>query len=220
MTLALDHIVYAVPDVDRAVAEFAEATGIQAAVGGVHAGQGTKNCLLALVFADGSVPPRTAYFEFIGPDPDQPGVAPEDTMFGIGLLGAQFSPRIHTWAIRPADLDNAAASARARGVEVGESRSSSRVTPSGTFLSWRVTARLPLPLHGIQPFLIDWGRSPHPAAQEIPSLTVRDMHAEYVEPTELEAAFAALDVEVAVRPGEAPALVLTVDTPRGPLELR
>ncbi|MCP3961868.1 MAG: VOC family protein [bacterium] len=38
----LDHLLWGVPDLERGVHDFAEATGVRAAAGGRHAGVGTQ----------------------------------------------------------------------------------------------------------------------------------------------------------------------------------
>jgi hypothetical protein len=48
MTTVFDHLVYAVPDLAAAVAEFEARTGIRPAAGGSHAGRGTANFLVGL----------------------------------------------------------------------------------------------------------------------------------------------------------------------------
>ena len=117
----LDHLVLAVPDLDAGIAWLRQLTGVEARPGGAHPGMGTRNALVALRDGVGGA----AYLELLGPDPDQSGVAADDTMLGFGhLVGddestPDFVPRLHAWAVRPDDLDATVAQATAAGIEVG-----------------------------------------------------------------------------------------------------
>ena len=79
------------------------ATGVAPAEGGRHLGRGTRNALVGFG--------ETSYLEIIGPDPDQPADPGASAPFGLGTPGP---PRLVTWAVRPPDLDAAAAASRPR----------------------------------------------------------------------------------------------------------
>ena len=105
--MLIDHLIYAHPDLDSAVAAIHRCFGVEASGGGHHPGRGTHNKLLALG-------PRT-YLELIAPDPNQPD--PETPRpYGVdgitqgGLVG---------WVIAVEDIDAARAYARSHGFDPG-----------------------------------------------------------------------------------------------------
>jgi hypothetical protein len=204
----LDHLVYAVPDLDAAAAAFTATTGVAPAPGGRHLGRGTRNLLVGLG--------PTSYLEIIGPDPEHPAEAGAVVPFGVDALT---SPRLVTWAAHPADIDTAVAAAGAAGADLGEVAPMSRRTPDGTLLSWRLAAPHPAPFDGVTPFLIDWGTSAHPAAAPgLPALGLRGMRATHLDPSGLRGVLDALGMELVVEAG-APGLAALLDTPRGPVIL-
>ncbi|MEM7542911.1 MAG: VOC family protein [Pseudomonadota bacterium] len=153
MVKPLDHLVYAAPNLEAAVADIENRLGLRPLTGGRHPGLGTHNALIGLG-------PR-CYLEIIGPDPEQSafnGVRP----FAIDSLA---SGSLVTWAAASSDLDSLVANARAQSVDLGAVRPMTRETPEGSLLSWSLTwlpgAQMPRAI----PFFIDWGDTPHPASR-------------------------------------------------------
>lgn len=174
----LDHLVYATPDLDRTVAEVAELAGVRPVPGGSHPGRGTRNHLLGLGGG--------AYFEIIGPDPEQP--APDGPRwFGIDALTR---PRLLTWAVRVGDIAERVARARARGYDPGDPVAMARRTPDGGRIAWRLTP--PGTGSGLAPFLLDWGRTPHPSGSGLPELALVSLRATHPDPGAARAEWAAL----------------------------
>lgn len=124
-TLALDHIVIAVNDLEAAIADY-RAMGFQVLVGGQHPGRTSHNALI--VFADG------AYLEIIA----WRAPAPEERWYrtlrdhGEGLVD---------FALLPHDTAQMLAEARARGLDtLTGPLAGGRVRPDGEQLRWQ-TAR-------------------------------------------------------------------------------
>ncbi|WP_043625996.1 VOC family protein [Nonomuraea candida] len=201
----LDHLVYAVPDLAAGVEEFARLTGVRPVPGGSHPG-GTANHLVRLG--------PTSYLEIIGPDP-RATVRPR--AFGLETLT---EPRPVAWAVRPPDLGEAVRQARERGYDPGEVRPLSRRTPSGHLLEWRLTRRDDPAAVRPVPFLIDWGGTPHPAAGDLPLLSLTSFSAVHPDPDALRRDLAALGVRLDVSPGPEPALRVVLGTPLGHVTLR
>jgi hypothetical protein len=215
MPAELDHLVLAVPDLERAVTDLARRTGVEAVFGGSHAGLGTHNALVGLT-AGGS---RRCYLELLAPDPAQRGVPADRTMLGLGALGADFEPRLLAWAVRPDDLAATLARAEQAGVDAGQAVAASRVTAEGGTLAWQLAAPRPLGLGGVQPFLIDWGSGPHPSDTLTPAVRLVDLALQHPDPRSAEGRLRVLGVGHPVSAGDAPALRAAFDTPRGQLVL-
>lgn len=194
----LDHLVYEVPDLEAGVAAFAERTGVTPVFGGRHVGLGTANYLVRLEpqgWVGGERP--LTYLEILGRDPQQD--VPEGTALPLGVHTVT-EPVLRTWAVRPDDFDAAVEAARESGADVGEVRDMSRRDPAGGLLEWRLTAREELPHEGLQPFLIDWRETPHPALGELPVLTLESFEVIVPEPEDFAALLGTVgvpDTEVA-----------------------
>lgn len=168
LPLEFDHLVIAVPDLAESVEQCHKLLGVEAIPGGAHPGLGTANALLGLKGDDrGLEVGRDIYLEILGPDPEQ------DPALAASRLAGITEPTVQRWAIHPADFDGLVTSAARSSephVDLGEVHDMTRRTPEGTLLEWRLTRRTPLALGGIQPFLIDWKGSPHPARQAMPAV--------------------------------------------------
>lgn len=150
-----DHLVVAVPDLAAGVAEFEELTGVRSTPGGSHPGRGTANHLVPMVPRGWGAESLT-YLEILGPDPEQDPALAARSLPGVTGICAQ------RWAVHPGDFDGTVEAADAAGVDYGSVFDMARSTPDGGRLEWRLTRRAPLAYGGAQPFLIDWGTSPHP----------------------------------------------------------
>jgi hypothetical protein len=204
----VDHLVWAGPRLEGEIDRLEALTGVRARPGGRHPAEGTHNALLGL--GQGS------YLELLAPDPGAPAPG-RPRWFGLDTLAG---PRLVTWAARAGELEHQAAAARAAGHPLGEIRDGRRELGDGTALAWRLTYPDVRLGDGLVPFLIDWGRSPHPSAAAPEGLVLRELRAEHPDPEAILRLLRPLGIDLAVDRASAPALVATLDTPRGPVELR
>lgn len=203
-----DHLVYATPDLQRGVDRIERLVGVRAAAGGQHPGRGTRNALVALG-------PAT-YLEIIGPDPEQP-TPKEPRPFGIDGLR---EPRLVAWASKTTEPEKIAGTAERHDIKLGPVIAGSRRRADGVLLAWRYTDPRTVVADGIVPFFIDWGTTPHPAATAATGASLIALHAEHPEAARVQKMLNDLGVDLAVQPGRTPALVATVNGPRGKVTLR
>ena len=204
----IDHLVYATPNLASGVEQIERLLGVRAVPGGQHPGGGTRNALIRLG--------DETYLEIIGPDTDQPKPL-QPRRFGIDELKA---PRLVTWAVKGADLEAIVENAKSRGVDLGQIQSGSRRRPDGVLLSWRLTVSPLLTADGIVPFFIDWGQTPHPAATLPKGCVLVALRAEHPDAVRVRGALSFLGLDLLVAPGSGPALIATIKTPHGNVELR
>lgn len=204
----VDHLVYAVLDLDSGIAEIERLVGVRASPGGQHPGRGTRNALIALG-------PAT-YLEIIAPDPEQPSPkAPRP--FGIDRLKES---KLVTWAANAKDLDQLRREAASKGVQLGDVMAGSRRRSDGVVLSWQSVMPAPGAADGIVPFFIDWGQSSHPARTAAQGATLVDLRAEHPDAERIQDALRRLGLELPVKVGPRAALIAVIKGPRGQVELR
>ena len=202
----IDHLIYAAPDLDAAIADLEGRLGVRAAPGGRHEGIGTHNALLAVG--------PDSYLELIARDPTQPepqGPRP----FGVDAVD---HPRLVGWAVACDDIDVAVAAARGAGHDPGDPMAMTRTTPDGRTLNWRLT--LGAVTGGAIPFLIQWDTPAHPATTAPGGVTLDRFVIEDPQPDGVARALNAFGCDVGIEVADKPALVAHLDTPNGPVVLR
>ena len=204
----VDHIVYTTPDLKRGVEEIEKLLGVRATAGGQHPGRGTRNALVALG--------PTTYLEILAPDPEQP---PPKTPRPFGLDGLKES-KLVAWFVKGRDLERLRSEAVSKGVALGEVKSGTRLRPDGVQLSWRYTDPWVRLADGIVPLFIDWGDSPHPALTAAKGATLVSLRAEHPDVQKVRAMLAHLGLDLPVAQGKTPALIATIETRNGRVELR
>lgn len=199
----LDHIVVGCGDLAYGVDRLSRLLGVAPAEGGRHPAWGTRNCLVSLG--------PGVYLELIGPDPERSDPTPP-TIFG---LGEERRFGVRTWAARTSDLEGDARRAAAAGVGLGDLLRGRRKTPAGDELSWRLSDPMRVNADGLVPFLIDWGDSPHPADSAPAGGRLLEVVGEHPDPERVAAELVAVGLDLRVREGERPAIIVRIETPGG-----
>ena len=202
----LDHLVYAVPDLEAAIDDLNARLGVRAAMGGSHPGRGTRNALLSLG--------DERYLEVIGPDPEQPDVT--ERAFGVTDT---MQAHLLTWVAKAPDIDGRVERARAAGYDPGPIMAGSRARPDGVVMNWQMTPPV-MAGDGLVPFLIDWGETEHPSQATPAGIKLVSFQAEHPRSEEIRKILGALGLTLEVREGATPALIAILETPRGTVELR
>ncbi len=204
----VDHLVFAVTNLQAGSDYIAEMTGVRPVQGGSHPQWGTANVLLSL--GEGM------YLEVIGPDPDQPGFTGK-RVFGIDELTG---PTLQTWAARSQQIERMSEIELSPGLQLGKVLQGERQRPDGVTLRWKLTDPQVSPADGQIPFLIDWGDTPHPSTATPQGVTLVGLRFEHPQPDLVADRLERLGITVEVASADTPAIIASLDTPRGSFELR
>jgi hypothetical protein len=204
----VDHLVYAVLNLNDGIGALAQQLGVRPEFGGKHTGRGTHNALLSLG--------RGMYLEVIAPDPDQPPPA-DARPFGLDNL---HEPGLVAWAIAVKDIDARAQQAHEAGYDPGAVLAMSRRLPDGGELRWRLTWRLAGTREGLAPFLIEWDSTAnHPSSTAPGGCSLVDLTAEHPRPDEAARQLDALGVDLPLAEAPRAALIATIEGPNGTVVL-
>ncbi|HSM70746.1 MAG TPA: VOC family protein [Anaerolineales bacterium] len=204
----VDHLIFAVPDLEEGRDKIERLLGVRPIPGGRHPEFGTHNAQLSLG--------PTTYLEVLAPDPNA-DVPAEDVLFG---LDSYQEPRLTTWVLHTEEIEKLAASAKATGFDLGAVGSGQRVKPDGTVVSWKFTNPSAMLLNGAVPFLISWGDTPHPAGAAPRAGELIGLRIEHPEPERVRQALLALGLEMDVQAGPQFQLIATIKTSQGDVEVR
>ncbi|MEJ2085175.1 MAG: VOC family protein [Acidobacteriota bacterium] len=204
----IDHLIYGAPDLEVTVAALEDRFGVRASKGGSHPGEGTRNALYSLGAG--------VYLEILAIDPDQPDPN-RPRWLGIDDLE---QPRILTWVAKGSNLGRLVVQAAEEGVHLGPVLAGSRHQSDGSNLHWHVTDPHVTVADGIVPFFIDWRDTPHPSQSAAKGLVLKELRGEHPDVGGTRQTLQTLGLKLPVDAGATAALIATLDTPRGLVELR
>ncbi len=138
-SLRVDHVIYAVRDLEAAAARFSDEFGLGSVVGGRHPGWGTANRI---------VPLGQDYVELVGVVDCSEAAASD---FGRPVMEAVASgDRLVGWVVATDDLQSIASRLSLEVVR------GSRTRPNGSTLSWRLAGVARSLATGALPSFIQW----------------------------------------------------------------
>lgn len=203
----IDHIVYAVSELENGIHQIHQKLGAKPVYGGRHLHQGTHNALLKLG--------NGCYFEIIAPDPENKNIKAPRWM-GVDLIK---EPCITRWAIKSSDISADIRHISALKSGLGESKEGQRMTDTHKLLKWHLSIPQPSPLVEPIPFLIDWEYSEHPSEclPDICRIESFNLYSDKAE--ELNQALSALGIKQYASQSDEASIQLTVRCPNGLVKL-
>lgn len=186
----VDHIVYAVPNLEQACDELEKGLGIRPVFGGYHQTQGTKNALLNLG--------NGAYLELLAVDMENKVIPPPRWM-GVDLID---KARITRWALKSQNLESDSTYLQSYNSELGKIQGGQRKTQDGSLLKWQLIMPTSTPMMDVLPFMVDWQESSHHPtdrlAEVCPLLEVKIAHP---QAEKIQTIFEQLGVQLEVKKG-------------------
>ena len=203
MIQKIDHIVYAVANLQRSMEKFTEATGLKVFMGGEHPDWGTHNALVRIG--------EKTYLEFMAKKKGSEPVHAQ-TWMGLDLLEED---KITRWALASENVEHDAKFLKKYRDDLSAIAIGSRALEDGKMLNWLMTTVLPSPEVEPAPFLIDWKKSQHPTADLPLKSSIKSFTIEHAESEVLKKLLEKLQCPMEVYTSHATQLKLVLDTPKG-----
>jgi hypothetical protein len=203
----VDHVIWAVSDLDQGIAYIEEKTGVRAIIGGVHPGRGTRNALISLG--------ERCYLEILSTDPAQPKVEDQFADFVRNLE----EPQIMGWAAGTRDIAAVEKGIRDAKIEMMGPEPGSRRKPDGSTLKWK---SISVGGHDgtVVPFVIEWGiDSTHPSEDSPKGATLRELQLVHPKPGDVNPFLEAMGLSIRAATGPKPKITAVLDSPKGQLIL-
>lgn len=211
--IQIDHVIWAVPDLDAGAEYFEQMSGVTPIVGGVHPGRGTRN----KVASAGD----RMYFEIIAPDPAQMPFDPvaNPVQAFAHTISQMPGPEVDMFAFSTADLEAAAAAGRELGLEVVGPTPGQRVTPEGVLIRWSHVDFIGHEFGQFIPFAINWLDSTHPSTTSPKGAVIEGITVEHPRADELRRIYEALGVPAQVVEADEPVIIVRMSSAEGDFEV-
>ncbi len=203
--MRVDHLVWYCPDLEQGARHFADRMSCEPAYGGVHPGEGTRNCLVALG--------DNTYVEILGRDPAQLASCLGSELMTLAGAG------LYHWAVGGVELERVREQGLSVGLEASSLVEGGRALPDGRWLGWKLLGFRNHGLGALVPFFIDWMESEHPARRAPRGGSLLGMKALSPEPERIRTIYRALGFDIPVEVGTTPAVIGVVSGQNGQHEL-
>lgn len=200
----IDHIVYAVPNLEKAIDDLEKELGVRPTFGGYHTTQGTKNAVLNLG--------NQCYLEILAADEENTNISPPRWM-GIDLIQAS---KITRWAIKSANLAQDSIFLSQYQSDMGKIKGGQRKLSNGGQLTWKMIMPLASPEVEISPFMVDWQDSElHPTQQMEQHCELIGLEFTHPEPNSLSKVLDQLFLDLDVVKGDKISIMAKIKCPNG-----
>lgn len=203
MLQKVDHIIYAVADLDQSVKKFKEATDLQVFPGGEHQDRGTHNAILRIG--------DKTYLEFLAKKKSSQPFHSQ-TWMGLDLLQED---KITRWSLASDNVEQESLFLKKFKEPLANIVIGSRAKKDGSMLNWLMTSSMPAPEVEPAPFLIDWKNSVHPTAELPLQCKIKSFSIEHSESDLLKKLLEKLACPLEVYTANESSLKLTLETPKG-----
>ena len=203
----IDHIAYAVSNLEDGCKHLENLLGCKVVVGGKHLNNGTHNALINLS--------NDIYLEILAIDKENKDIK------GLRWMGVDLitTSRVTRWAIKSNNLQSDLTALKMYHPDHGTSFEGSRVKEDGSILSWNMALPIASPAVEIAPFAVDWKASVHPTQSLPDECKLIALELAHPTPTRFSKLFERLDIDLNVSQDTNTKISLKINSPNGMVEL-
>lgn len=203
----IDHIAYAVPNLEKSCKDLEEKLGCKVVIGGRHLNNGTHNALINLG--------NEIYLELLAIDEENKEIKSPRWM-GVDIIT---EPRVTRWAIKSDNLGAELATLKEYNEGLAQSFEGSRKKQDGSTLKWHMALPLPSPEIELAPFAVDWKDSIHPTKSLPDECELLSIEFKHPNPAKVNELFSKLNIEHKAHQAVSTEIKLVIKSPKGVIEL-
>ena len=204
----IDHLVYGVHHLEKAITDFEELLGVVPVFGGYHGTEGTKNALINLG--------DECYLELLAIDQNNTAITAPRWM-GIDELT---SPKLIRWALKSNQLQKDSLYLESINKQMSTVKGGKRTTSDGHLLEWELTTPLATPEIELAPFLIDWkntGNHPSHGLQE--GCSIEGLLMGHPQPNTYSQLFESLEIPYKIEKKSEISIKALIKSPKGMVKI-